>query len=202
MAFGNPSGALAGLGVTFVFDRVFVLDSKYGDKTYSTTQQRLGAGLRYRLPLGNRPTLPTLHVGVGYNKISFLIDRGGDVVPLPDSDYTYIDPGLGVRYPLGTPRLALLADARYMLVLSDGDFSNAANYGTSTVAGIDVDAGLEFRLMPRLPIHAGFRYTRIAYTINGDGDLSNNLDGNPNTQDVGGALDVYLGGYVTAGYIF
>jgi hypothetical protein len=202
LAFGNPRGALAGIGLTFVFDRVFLLKSKYGTDEYDTTQQRFGVGLRYRLPIGKSATGPTLHVGIGYNKLSFVIDDSAAVMPigLPDVDYTYIDPGLGVRLPLGTPKFALLADAKYMVVLDSGDMQAQANYGTGTVSGLDVDAGLEFRVMPRLPLHLGFHYIRVAYDFDGSGTQTNR-DAEAG-QDVGGALDVYLGGYVSAGYIF
>ncbi len=40
----------------------------------------------------------------------------------------------------------------------------------------------------------------MAYDFDGSG-MQTNRDAEPD-QDVGGALDVFLGGYVTAGYIF
>jgi len=143
-----------------------------------------------------------VHVGIGYNSLSFVIDSGATAIGLPDVDYAYLDPNLGLRMPLGTDKFALLLDARYLLVLSSGEFSETANYGGGSVAGVDFDGGLEWRLMPRLPVHVGMRYVRIAYDFDGSGMQTNNLDGDPSTPDVGGALDEYLGGYVTAGYIF
>ncbi len=200
LAFMSPGGALAGVGLTFVFDRVFLLKSKYGPDEYDSTQQRWGVGLSYRLNIGNRPTLPTIHVGIGYNSLSFTIDSGAKVI-LPNVDYVYLDPNLGVRLPLGTPKLAFLADARYMVISGSGQFSENAYYGGGTVKGIDLDGGFEYRLMDRMPIHLGVRYIRIAYDFDGTGAGTKNLDGT-NMNDVGGALDEYLGGYVTAGYIF
>jgi hypothetical protein len=203
MGFGKKTGVLANIGLTFMFDRVFVLKSKTMDTEYDTTQQRYGLGLRYRWLLGSSTTSPTVHFGIGYNNLAFTIDSGGKDIGLPNVEYSFVDPGAGIRMPLGTPSFALLADARYMIVLGAGDIASADNYGGGTVAGLDIDAGLEWRLMPRLPIRVGFKYVRIAYTFEDNGGKRvNNQDNNPATQDVGGALDTYLGGYATAGYIF
>ena len=198
----KPDSMLAGLGVTFLFDRVFVLKSKYGTEEYNTTQQRYGVGLRYRLNIGHKPTLPSVFVGIGYNSLSFVIDSGAAVIGLPDVNYSYVDPNIGFRLPLGSPNLALLAEARYLLVLGSGEFSDQNNYGSGSTVGVDFEGGLEYRLMPRLPIHVGVHYVRIAYDFDGTGNLANNLDMDPSTPDVGGALDEYLGGYATVGYIF
>ncbi len=157
LAFSKPDGMLAGIGLTFVFDRVFVLKSRYAEDEFDTTQQRFGIGVRYRLPLGKRATLPTIHVGIGYSQLSFIIDNGATAIGLPDVEYAYLDPGVGMRLPLGTAKLALLVDARYLLVLETGEMGNADNYGSGAVAGLDIDAGVEFRPIPRLPIHLGVR---------------------------------------------
>jgi hypothetical protein len=45
-------------------------------------------------------------------------------------------------------------------------------------------------------------YQRMAFSFDGTGAKSNNLDMDPGSKDVGGALDLYLGGYVTTGYLF
>jgi hypothetical protein len=198
----KPDSMLAGLGVTFLFDRVFLLKSKAGPEEYNTTQQRYGVGLRYRLNIGHKPTLPTVFVGIGYNSLTFAIDGPVAVTRLPDVNYSYVDPHIGFRLPLGSANLALLAKASYLLVLSSGAFSEAAGYGPGSVVGVDFEGGLEYRLMPRLPIHVGIHYVRIAYDFDGSGALANNQDGDPSTPDVGGALDEYLGGYATVGYIF
>jgi hypothetical protein len=198
----KPDSALAGLGVTFLYDRVFLLKSKADTEEYNTTQQRYGVGLRYRFNVGHKPTLPTVFVGLGYNSLSFVIDASVDLTGLPDVNYTYLDPHIGFRMPLGTPKLALLGKASYLLILGSGDFSNDDNYGPGSVAGVDFEGGLEYRLTPRLPIHVGVHYVRIAYDFDGTGDRANNLDMDPSTPDVGGALDEFLGGYATVGYIF
>jgi hypothetical protein len=198
----KPDSLLAGLGVTFLYDRVFLLKSKAGSEEYTTTQQRYGVGLRFRLNIGHKPTLPTVFVGIGYNSLSFAIDADPTVTGLPDVNYSYVDPNIGFRMPLGTDKLALLAEARYLLILGSGAFSEQDNYGSGTTVGVDFEGGLEYRLMPRLPIHVGIHYVRIAYDFDGTGKLANNLDGDSTSADVGGALDEYLGGYATIGYIF
>jgi hypothetical protein len=52
-----------------------------------------------------------------------------------------------------------------------------------------------------MPLHLGVRYVRMAYDFNGAGGALVDRDGDGD-DDVGGALDVYLGGYATLGYLF
>jgi hypothetical protein len=207
LAFGNPKSTLAGLGLSFDLDRVLILKTRYTDRAgmayeFGGAQMRWGVGVRYRLPIGDKPTLPTITAGVGYNKLSFDIGSGAVDTGVPNVDYSYVDPRIGVRFPLGSPRLALNVDAAYLIVLSSGVFQDAANYGDGTVAGLDIDAGLEFRPIPRLPIRLGVRYQRMAFSFVGNGAKSNALDMDPTSKDVGGALDLYVGGYLTTGYLF
>lgn len=211
LAFGGKRGALANLGVTLTYDTfiriggVLEPNARYQDETgmvhtYNTSQSRFGVGVRYRLPLGDKPTMPTLRLGGGYNRLSFRIETGGMDIDLPDVGYSYLDVGAGARVPLGTTRLALNADLKYLIVSDAGAFSRMEEYGGGSIAGVDVDAGLEFRPLARLVLRGGFRYQRIAFDFDGTG-TGTERDGMMG-QDVGGALDTYVGGYVTAGYLF
>jgi hypothetical protein len=203
LAFGSPSGALSGLGVAFVFDRVIGLKSRLGSTEYTTTQQKVGGGLRYRWNLGNKATQPTVKFIAGFNALSFEIDRGADDIDLPNFSYTYLDVGAAGRFPVGSPMFAIYLDARYNQVFGSGEVTEQAFYGDGGARGFEGDGGLEVRLLDdKLVVRLGAHYQRIAFDFDGNGVRSNNRDGNPANQDVGGALDQYLSGYLTAGWVF
>lgn len=202
MAFGKNPGPAGGFGLAVVVDRVLLLKSRLGMKEYATTQMKVGGGLRYRWNFGKKATLPTLKLIAGFNRLSFTIDRGTDDIDLPNVAYSYIDVGAAGRFPLGTPKAAIYVDARYNQVLSAGEVSEMTFYGSGSARGFDGDAGFELQFLGRAILKVGGRYQRIAHDFDGNGTKSNNRDGNASTQDVGGALDTYLSGYVTAGYLF
>jgi hypothetical protein len=203
-AFGDRDGPLAGLGVDFVVEKVLAIKSRLESTTieYTTSQLRWGAGLRYRLNFGAGATAPSLLLGAGYQRLLFTIDHGTDKIGLPDVTYAYLTLGGGGRVPLGTPNVALYADVRYLHVLSSGAIADADQYGGGTVRGLAAEAGLEVVLARRIILRAGARYQRIAFTFDGTGAMANNLDGDPSSQDVGGALDEYWSGFATGGYLF
>ena len=137
--------------------------------------------------------------------LSFAIDRGaapvGVVVNVPNVEYHYLDPGLAVRVPLSS-RLALCAAGRFLLVESAGEVQQADQYGAAKMTGFDADAALELRATPRVLLRAGARYLAIAFAFDGSGAMTTSRDGDPTSVNVGGALDRYLGGYASAGYLF
>lgn len=201
-AFNGERGGLAGLGVGFTVERVLTIKSKFRDTEYDTSQTRFGGGLRYRWNFGSTATSPTLKVLAGINHLDFSIDRGSANLSFPNVAYTYIDLGLGGRIPLGSPTLALFIDARYLQVLSSGEITETAFYGSGGALGFDGEVGFEYIFARRGVVRVGGRYQRIALDFDGNGTLSNNLDGNPATQDVGGATDSFVGAYIAAGYLF
>lgn len=201
-AFNGERGGLAGLGLGFTVERVLTIKSKFRDTEYDTSQTRFGGGLRYRWNFGNTATSPTLKVLAGINHLDFSIDRGSANLSFPNVAYTYIDLGVGGRIPLGSPTLALFVDARYLQVLSSGEITETAFYGSGGALGFDGEVGFEYIFARRGVVRVGGRYQRIALDFDGNGTLSNNLDGNPATQDVGGATDSFVGAYIAAGYLF
>lgn len=205
---------LANIGIQARFDRVFALTSEIlytqgGDamtETVDTTQMRFGAGIVYRLFLGDSATAPVLKLGVGYERFQFSIDRGGlpggVIVPLPDVQYASLDPGLTFRFPI-TEVLAVSAVGRLLVLLDPGDVAKADQYGdTSSSLGYDVGLDVEYKIMERLGVRVGARFMNVTLGFEGNGELANNLDGDPSSQDVDGISDTYLGGLITAGYLF
>jgi TolB-like protein len=206
-------GKSRNIGITGVYDQVLQIDSRL---TYEeggmdmiavlpTEQVRYGVGVVYRHNFGDSPMKPTVKGSIRYNRFRFTIDKTAApdnvIVDIPNTDYTYIDPGLAVIYPI-SPELALLADARFIFVTSVGEMQQEDQYGAATVTGVDADAGVRYMINERASVLAGVHYIRIAYAFDGTGALTNNRDGNPDDQDVFGALDSYLGGYAMLGYVF
>jgi hypothetical protein len=202
------------IGVVGILDRVIKIESKlrYVDAmmeeqeaTLPTEQQRWGIGLIYRHNFGSKPTSPTIKLALRYNRAKFIIDKtaapAGVDVDIPNMDYAYYDPGLVLRYPV-SPKVALQADARFLLVTDTGEMQQVDQYGGATVTGYDIDLGGDYKLDARLFVRVGFRAIGIAYDFKGTGAETTDRDGDPNDQDVFGALDRYLGGYGTIGYLF
>jgi hypothetical protein len=201
MAFGDKRGALAGLGVGLWFEKVIAIKSRLGMTEFPTSQTGFGAGLRYRWNMGHDAKLPTLTAGAGWNYLAFSISTDGVDIDLPDVSYSMIDVGIGGRIPFGMPQIALTLDARYLQILGAGDMQATSAYGGGSKLGFDLDAAIEARLAVRNVIRAGVHYTRIAFDFDGSGEDTTMRDGSPD-QDVGGALDQYLGFYATFGYLF
>jgi hypothetical protein len=188
------------VAVAFELDNAIGLRSQYDDgmqmRDFTTSQLRWGLGVRYALDLGK----PTVRFGAGYNRLSHKIDTGTVDIGLPDVSYKYLDVGAGASYAL-SPRLAAHGAARYLAVIGAGEIVTANAYGSASVKGIDVDAGVEYTVTPRIAVRGGVRYLRMAFDFDGSGAMATDRDGDPD-QDVGGAADKYVGGYVQAGYNF
>ncbi len=202
----KDNGFTRHIGLSLVLDKVLLIKSKpagMDDVDLPTAQTRYGAGLVYRYNFGSSPTSPTVKVSARYNKLTFSIDESGApegvVIDIPDTSYTYIDPGLGLRFPI-TGSIAALGEARFLFVTKAGQIQQMMQYGTTTITGYDVDLGGEYKLSSNLMVRAGLRYTAMSLKFDGSGDLTDrNGDG---TQDVTAAKDKYLGLYATAGWLY
>ena len=200
----SGTDASSRLGITAMLDRVLRIDSevRYQDTVTSlpTSQSRAGAGLVYRHPFGDDDTSPVIKGSLRLSRLSFAIDRTPSPVEIdvPSVAYTFLDPGLWARYPLGS--LAVFAEARSMLMLSTGEIQQIDQYGTTSVLGIDLELGLEYMLSDNLAARGGFRFTGISHDFAGDGQRTDR--GGTSDVDVVGAHDRYVGGYLTVGYVY
>lgn len=195
------------LGIQLVFDRVIKIASsieKMGVKyDLPTTEQHLAAGLVYRQLIGAKLELD---VSMRFNKRTFRIDRANPALEagdldIPNTNYSYIDPGLAVGYTLG-PKLVLGAGARFLFVTSTGEMSAVTQYGGSTVIGVAVEAGVDYQLASKVLLRVAGTLTTLGFTFKGDGELTRNRDMDPADQDVAGARDTYWGGLATGVYLF
>jgi hypothetical protein len=205
LADRSGHGFARDIGVSAVVDKVLLIKSKLegeGD-ALPTAQTRYGVGLVYRWNFGSSPTSPTLKVSARYSKLSFSIDESKAAEPaaieIPDVSYTYIDPGLGLRLPIGEA-FAALAEARFLFVTDAGQIQDLDRYGKTSVSAFDVDVGGELKLTSNLLARAGARFTQLAMDFSGNGAQTDPTgDG---TQDISSATDRYLGFYATAGVLF
>ena len=202
----DGGGFARGFGVSAMIDKVLLIKSKLengGDDALPTSQTRWGVGLVYRWNFGSRATSPSLVVGARYNKLSFAIDESGAPDPaaiqIPDVSYTYVDPGLRFRLPVGE-RLAFRLEGHYLVVLDAGQIQEPQRYGEAGVIAFDADAGAELAITSNIVARVGGRFTQYGLSFNGDGDQTDPTE--DGTQDVDSATDRYLGFYATAGVVF
>lgn len=199
LAFGAPRSVAGGLGVYAAYERTFLLTTRSDqtpDVKLTTEQSHLEVGARFRYAFGSSPSLPSITVGVGYSRRAFLVDRTplADRPPLdlPDVDYRTIEPGLTLRVPLGTDRLALSLAGQGMLVRSTGAIQQPSEYGAAEVTGVAGAAIIDAAITPRVLLRLRADFTQLGFDFVGNGDMTNLRDGDPN-QDVGGALDRWMG---------
>jgi hypothetical protein len=203
----KKKGKVANLGIGFEFDRVMGLETAVdaGGGMVSnliTEQQHYAVGVRYRHNFGTTATSPTVVIGANYNQMKFAFDNPMELyIDMPQTTYTYYDPGAAVRWPLND-KMALHVAGSVMLVTDTGEIQAAEQYGRATVTGFDGEAGVEYLATEQITVRATGRYQAIGFSFEGDGDESNGRDGDVTTVDVGGALDKYMGATVTVGYLF
>ena len=205
LAFGHTTrGIMKDFGLELLYDRVLSLNSKVtlpegmGTATYSTLETRFSAAAVFRHSLGRSPNALVVLGSLGYHRQEFNIHGK---IELPDVKYTMFAPGAGLRFPVFS-KLTLAADARLLLPTDTGQIQQQDQYGTATVVGFDGSAGADYRITPNIFVRAAARFEVIRFKFRGNGAQSNARDGNPMTQDVFGAHDNYIGGFLTAGYLY
>ena len=154
-------------------------------------ETNLYAGATFLVPIGSSATYPTFGFSTGFLRHDFVIVD--EMVTFPSVSYRGARVGLSARVPIGTPRVALFSDVRYMWGVPKGALFLVERYGAARIGGFDVDSFLEIRPLGSVFIRIGARYTRFSLEFDGDGDLS----------DLGsvGAQDKYLTATVATGLV-
>ena len=208
LAFGNPDGVAGGLGLGGMFDQTIVLNlqsSAQPGTKFPVTQRRFDIGPRFRLLFGHADTSPSVTLGVGYMKRTFIVNRGaltaGNTIDLPDVDYAGFDPGVEFRIPL-FKQLALVLGGQAILLTSAGPIQGLDSYGQAKVTGGSGSAGFDIILGNHLAISLRGEATQIGYAFTGNGTQANNRDMDPTTKDIGGAADRYLGAAATIAILY
>lgn len=198
-------GALADFGVGFVVDRAIKLNSTHTadmvEVTLPTRMWRYGLDARYRHNFDAAPNGYSVQASVGFNTAGFAIAKKETAhhIDLPNVNYKYIDAGGGGRIPIAG-KLSFLAEAKLLAPLTTGQIQTNKHYGPATVMGFESEAVFEYQFTSNVMARAGGRFMLLDFSFDGDGALDDH-DGN-GENDIDGATDRYLGGFVTAGYWF
>ena len=212
MAYTNPSGALAPVGIAIAYDQSFGLTAPTlaTGTTVPVKQRSYAVGLRYRWAIGAAPAPPTLTFGLGFGKRLFSPDRSGLTDPAvidsvlrdsPNTNYALVDPGATFRLPV-TARIAVALGARGLIVLDSGGIQSNSSYGQATVFGAEGLAAVEIQVTPRFVVRLAGEFTQIGYAFTGIGARSGNVDGDPTTKDVAGLTDRSIGGSATLAVVY
>jgi hypothetical protein len=196
-------GPLANLGLVGRYYRVLGLKSQQAQmvEPANTTLHVVEVGMRYRWNILSRLSSPTLKAGVDFGRLGFKIHDESGKIKLPNVAYVYLKLALvGLEVPFYAKRdfvIGGMASFDYLLIFSSGDIerTDSRSYGRSSTGGIDAGAGLYGSYAGFFVKLTGF-YRRIFY------DFDNTCLGVTDCLGAGGALDVYLGGSVHAGYAY
>jgi len=182
----------ADFGIGFLVDMLWLKSElSGGGGKLPTTQTRWGADLRWRWKFLSKDTSPVLRVAFQVSQMSFKIDRTNAPPDLniPDVSYLTFAPVLGANFPLGSKMFALGGSFAFLIAKESGTPTD------TTVSGMPwgIEAGLNFDVLPLqwLLIRAQFGIIRYAVKLTPTG-----------TAEATGMSDMYLGGFVTAGYVW
>ncbi len=204
MTLMGRSGSLNNLGVGFDAHKVVGLKTRVlvdgMPVALPTDETGYGIDVRYRHRIGGARG-PVIVASVGWSRLRFAIDRTAADVDLPNNKYRYYRPGLELRYA-ASPRVSLSAGGQVFLITGTGGIESADQYGAAKMTGGEAGGGVEVLWGTRLVTRLGARITLMGYEFQGAGTQTTDRDGDPTTVDVGGALDRYLSGELTAGYLF
>jgi hypothetical protein len=216
LAFSNPRSAAAGLGLGVDYDRTLKLNltatNMMGSQTVAVKQSNYSIGARYRLAFGKTETSPTLTLGAGYGKRLFSPQTqnlgmtspsllGNIARDTPTTQYTVIDPGLTFRLPV-TRMVAFSLGGRGMIITNAGPIQNVTSYGRAKVLGFEGSAAIDIVLGNRFALRFAGEFAQVGFQFLNVGALSNNLDNDPTTPDVGGLADRSIGGSATLAVIY
>jgi hypothetical protein len=209
VAIAKQKNVGAILGFYGEYDKVMSLTTRTSqamDIPLSTEQVRWTVGAKLRYAFGKAANLPSIYAGFGYGRRAFIVDRSnlpdGVALDLPDVDYRIYEPQAGLRLPVGTDRLALSVGGRALLMKKAGAIQYPEEYGAAKITGAEGEAIIDAAITRMVLLRLRGSYTQIGYDFVGNGAQTNNRDGNSETQDVGGAKDVWIGATAALAVIY
>ena len=143
----------------------------------------------------------TLRGGLGYRQHSFEIKDRPNGLRLPDTRYSYADIGAGVRVSLKDKLVAVTADAAYIHVFGISGLTDPKAYGPAKALGLRGGLGLDIDATESTFVRVAFRYSELAFSFDGTGELTTDLDDDPDV-DVNSAVETYVGGVAMLGFHF
>jgi hypothetical protein len=208
LAFANPHSFLAGIGFAGHYDQTLKLNlqstAQPGTK-FAVKQKHWSIGARIRIAFGSSAKAPTVTLGGGYFHRMFKVDRSllmeGNIIDLPDVFYRGFDPGLEIRIPI-IKQIAFLAGGQALLVTNTGQIQKLYSYGKAKVTAGQAMAGFDIVIANRVALRLSGEAAQFGYDFAGNGELTYNRDLDPATDDVGGAVDRYLGASATLSVLY
>jgi hypothetical protein len=193
-------GISKNFGIHAMFDKVLSIKSKdpASMMNLATESHRYALGLVFRYPFGDGESAPVLGAALDYGKQTFHIDGMADI---PNVKYVIIEPSVFFHYPI-TPKIIINVRAAFMGFTNAGGIQSDVEYGGATISGFEGEGGIDYMLKPSLFLRAALRYETIGFKFNGSGTEAINRDGDTTDQDVYGARDNYIGGFLTLGYAY
>jgi hypothetical protein len=208
LAFANPKSFIAGLGLAAEYDRTIALNLRTSAEPtvpVPTKQYRWSIGGRVRVPFGKTGTSPSVTLGFDYGKRAFSPDRTplamSSSLDVPNTTYTSLQPGLAFRIPF-IPQLAFAGAAKAHLIRDAGPIQKLDEYGRARVFGVTAQAGFDIVLGNRFAIRIVGEFAQFGFSFVGNGFRTTSLDGEPESKDIGGALDRSIGGAATLAVLY
>jgi hypothetical protein len=196
-------GALKNLGVEANIEQAFLVSSStpMGAK-YGTSIHEFGGGLRYRMPFGAGHYFYGSLTG---GEHAFLFKSGSDLttsdrknLDIPDTIYRFLRPGIGIHFELPAHLSVTLSGGYRWIFNKAGTQWEKTFFPYSSVAGVDAQVAVGYRLTPMFEVRALVDWRRYFSSMNCN---TTNMDcrtrvvqiaGVDRTFVVGGAVDQYL----------
>jgi hypothetical protein len=130
----------------------------------------LRTGLTLRYPFGPSPKSPEAAFRLGYSRYAFAMPQGA---PFPSLSYSSVYLDVSGDVPLGTPKVALMAEAALMPALHVGNQGALLGVHRGGGVGAWVQAGLRISPVRHLDIYALFDWEHYAARFVGSTLLPN-----------------------------
>jgi hypothetical protein len=173
-------GPLEHLGVQVALEQAFGIQSSItGGQTYGNKVHEYEGGLRYRIPFGGNQAWIS---GSGGEHAFLFTGRTAGGLNVPDTIYRYARAGVGLRFAV-TSGIDLGFGAGYRYIFNGAGEQFKDLFPHATVAGVDAEAALSFRVMEALQVRVigeMRRYFSSMHSVAAD------------QFKAGGAIDQYL----------
>jgi hypothetical protein len=188
------------VGLHVMYDRVLFINSRdpVTGVDHPTKQSRYSVGAVVRRTLWDSPRAMVVAGFLDYSRQVFSISGPAG---LPSVQYTILEPGGALRMPV-IPKITVGAEVRLMVVTSAGRIEAPTQYGDTRAIGIEGALAIDYQITRNVFARVALRAETLRLTFEGNGELATMRDDDPMTQDVSGARDSYVGGLLTAGYVY